>query len=367
MPSLRGLYDQKVASGALKPDADQAQALIALERLEAELAQPSGGLFRKAETPRGVYLWGPVGRGKSMLMDLFFASSPEKKKRRVHFGAFMAEIHRLIDAWRRGDHAERKARFGTAKGDDPIVPTAELIARDIRLLCFDEFQVSDIADAMILGRLFEAMFAKGMVVVTTSNRAPDDLYKDGLNRQLFLPFIALLKEKLEVVRVGGPTDFRLHRLRGARVWFSPIDAETETGFDHLWADVTDGAEETGETLEVLGRHVHLPHTVGGALRASFVSLCDQAMGSNDYLAIAARFHTVFLEDVPRLTPDRRSAARRLVLLIDALYEAAAKLVVLAEAEPDALYVEGEGTFEFERTASRLYEMRSAEYLEKIRD
>jgi cell division protein ZapE len=367
MPSIRQLYDEKIASGALKADAAQGEALGCLERLEQDLARPSGGLFHKAETPRGVYLWGPVGRGKSMMMDLFYAASPEKKKRRVHFATFMAEIHRLIDAWRKGDHAERKARFGTNKGDDPIVPAADLIARDVRLLCFDEFQVTDIADAMILGRLFEAMFAKGMVVVTTSNRAPDDLYKDGLNRQLFLPFIDLLKEKLEVVRVGGPTDFRLDRLRGARVWFSPINTETETGFDTLWKDVTDGAEEMGETLEVLGRHVHLPHTVGGALRATFASLCDQALGSNDYIAIAARFHTVFLEDVPRLTPERRSAARRFVLLIDALYEAAAKLVILAEAEPNELYVEGEGVFEFERTASRLYEMRSADYLEKIRD
>jgi cell division protein ZapE len=367
MLALRALYDQKIASGALKPDAAQAQGLVALERLEDELAQPSGGLFRKAETPRGVYLWGPVGRGKSMLMDLFFAASPEKKKRRIHFATFMAETHRLIDAWRKGDPAARKAKFGTAKGDDPIVPTAEVIARDLRLLCFDEFQVSDIADAMILGRLFEALFARGVVVVTTSNRAPDDLYKDGLNRQLFLPFIDALKARLEVVRVGGPIDFRLDRLKGARVWFSPIRAETEAGFDALWRDLTDGAPEMGETLEVLGRHVHLPHTVGGALRASFASLCDQALGSNDYLAVAARFHTVFLEDVPILTPERRSAARRFVLLIDALYEASAKLVILADAEPNELYVEGEGTFEFERTASRLNEMRSADYLERVRD
>jgi cell division protein ZapE len=367
MTGLRQLYDRKIASGDIRPDAAQDAALRSLERLEADLKAPTGGFFRKAETPRGVYLWGPVGRGKSMVMDLFFASSPEKKKRRVHFATFMGEVHRLIDAWRKGDQAARKAKFGTAKGDDPIAPTAELIARDVRLLCFDEFQVTDIADAMILGRLFDALFEQGVVVVTTSNRAPDDLYKDGLNRQLFLPFIEHLKQKLDVIRVAGPNDFRLDRLRGARVWFSPINKDSEAGIDALWLDLTDGAAETGETLEVLGRKIHLPRTVGGLLRTSFASLCDQALGANDYLAVAARFHTVFLEDVPILTPDKRSAARRFVHLIDALYEASAKLVMLAAAEPDALYPEGDGAFEFERTASRLHEMRSADYLERVRD
>jgi len=367
MTGLRHLHDRKIKAGEIRPDAAQDAALTVLQRLETDLKAPSGGFFRKAETPRGVYLWGPVGRGKSMVMDLFYATAPEKKKRRVHFATFMGEVHRLIDAWRKGDVAARKAKFGTAKGDDPIAPVAELTARNVRLLCFDEFQVTDIADAMILGRLFEALFARGVVVVTTSNRAPDDLYRDGLNRQLFLPFIDLLKQKLDVVRVAGPNDFRLDRLRGQRVWFSPINRETEAGFDALWRDLTDNGAETGETLEVLGRKVHLPRTVGGSLRASFASLCDQALGANDYIAVAARFHTVFLEAVPELTPDRRSAARRFVHLIDALYEASAKLVILAAAEPDALYPDGEGAFEFERTASRLHEMRSADYLERVRD
>ena len=244
---------------------------------------------------------------------------------------------------------------------------ADKIAAETRLLCFDEFHVTDIADAMILGRLFEALFAKAVTVVATSNRKPDDLYRDGINRQLFVPFIELLKTRLEIVAVSGPTDFRLERLRGAQVYFAPITPEAEAAFNALWLSLLDGAEETGATVDVLGRKLRLPHAAGGHLRSTFISLCGQALGPQDYLAIGARFHTVFLEDVPVLTPERRNEAARFVTLIDALYEAKSKLVVLAEAEPAGLYPAGDGVFEFERTVSRLQEMRSESWLEAVQD
>ena len=369
MPSvLAAAYDARLARGDLRPDPAQTAALAALLRLEADLeeSRPNGftALFKKPESRRGVYLWGPVGRGKSMLMDLFFEAALVEKKRRTHFHVFMGEVHRLIDAWRKGDPAARKARFGQAKGDDPISPVADVVAAEARLLCFDEFQVTDIADAMILGRLFEALTARGVTWVATSNRAPDALYKDGINRQLFLPFIALIKKGMEVVAVTGAHDYRLDRLRAAGTWFSPNDPDNERSFLALWRDMLGGEEEVGETLEVLGRKVHLPHASGGLVRASFASLCSVALGPNDYVAIAERFHTVFLQDVPKLTPDRREEARRFVILIDALYEARARLIVLAQAEPMALYPTGDGAFEFERTASRLQEMRSADWLQE---
>ena len=366
MPSaVQQTYDARVAAGEIRPDPAQAAGLAALMGLEAALAeQPNGlaALFRKPETARGVYLWGPVGRGKSLLMDLFYEAVPTPKKRRTHFHVFMGEIHRLIGAWRTGDAAARRAQFGQAKGDDPIAPVADLVAEQARLLCFDELQVTDIADAMLLGRLFEALFARGVTLVATSNRVPDDLYKDGINRQLFVPFIALIKDRLEVVAVAGPHDYRLDRLRAAGTWFSPNDPDHERRFEALWRDMLAGEEESGATLEVLGRKVHLPHASGGLLRASFASLCGVALGPNDYVALADHFHTVFLEDVPQLGASQREAARRFVILIDALYEARARVIVLAETEPAALYRQGDGAFEFERTASRLEEMRSADWL-----
>ena len=362
--TFRAAYDERLRDGVMLPDPGQARAVDALERLEVDLADARpAGLFRKAEPVRGVYLWGPVGRGKSALMDLFFETAEVPKKRRVHFHVFMAQVQGLVNAWRSGDAAARQARFGTSRGDDPVAPTAEVIARDARLLSFDEFQVTDIADAMILGRLFEQLFARGVTVTATSNRHPDELYKDGLNRQLFLPFIEMLKARMQVVEVSGPHDYRLDRLRAAGTWFSPIDPDNEARFDELWRTMLGGGPEIGVTIEVLGRTQHWPRAAGGLLRAHFASLCVHALGPSDYLAIAGRFHTVFVEQLPRLTPDKRDQARRLATLVDTLYEAHARLVVLAAAEPAAIYPLGDQAFEFERTASRLEEMRSEAWLD----
>jgi len=366
---LQTTFNVRLAQGLIRPDPAQAAGLAALVRLEADLADPGSLLarFRKPESRRGVYLWGPVGRGKSMLMDLFFETVPIRSKRRTHFHVFMGEIHRRIGAWRKGDTAARKAQFGQHKGDDPIPPVADLVASEAQLICFDEFQVTDIADAMILGRLFDALFARGVTLVATSNREPDALYRDGINRQLFLPFIETLKSRVEVVKVAGVHDYRLDRLRATGTWFSPNDPDNQRTFAALWMDMLGGEDEVGETLEVLGRKIYLPHAAGGLLRASFSSLCSVALGPNDYVALAGRFHTVFLEDLPKLTANRREEARRLVTLIDELYEARTKLIVLAEADPTKLYPEGDGAFEFERTASRLQEMRSADWLAEERD
>lgn len=359
---IRNAYDIRVEEGVLTPDPAQAEVLVALERLETDLARR--GLFGRPPEVKGIYLWGPPGRGKSMLMDLFYSATPEPRKRRAHFHAFMARVHDLVRQWREGDSKSRKAVFGTHKGDDPIPPIAKLIASEARLLCFDELQVTDIADAMILGRLFEALFEDKVVLAITSNRAPEDLYKNGINRQLFTPFIDIIRDRCAVVQTAGARDWRLDRLSSAEIWHTPDD---RAGFEELWRELKGGEPEEPAHLAVLGRDVVIERTVGSMARASFADLCGRPLGPQDYLAVAERFHTLFLEDVPILSSANHHEARRLVTLVDALYEAKTKLIVLAAARPEALYTEGVGAFEFERTVSRFNEMQSKDWLAHVRE
>jgi cell division protein ZapE len=363
---IRSEYKSLIKSGELTPDAAQKAAIQELFKLERRIRMSRSFwrmLFGLRPRVYGMYLWGPPGRGKSMMMDLFFKHVRIEAKRRIHFHAFMAEVHHLIKLWREGDAKTRKINFGTHKGDDPIAPAAKVIARDAQLLCFDELQVTDIADAMILGRLFEALFARKVVLVATSNRPPDDLYKNGLNRDLFAPFIEMIKQRCEVVEVDGPKDFRLDRLRGHQTYFFPTtDPQARDDFDALWTEMTRGMGEREAVLTVNDRKLHLARTAGPILRASFNDLCVANNGPADYLALAERFTTVFIVDVPVLSPDKRNEARRFVSLIDALYEAKTRTVILADAEPEQLYPKGDGAFEFERTVSRLEEMRSEDYL-----
>ncbi|CAN5388288.1 cell division protein ZapE [soil metagenome] len=358
---IRSAYDIRIEEGVLAPDPAQAPLIVAMERLETDLTKK--GLFGGQPEVRGLYIWGPPGRGKSMLMDLFVSASPEPRKTRAHFHAFMARAHDLIRQWREGDRKQRKAVFGTHKGDDPIEPVAELIASEARLLCFDELQVTDIADAMILGRLFEALFERKVVLAVTSNRAPGELYKNGLNRQLFLPFIGELVKRCEVIEIVGARDWRLDRLMGSPVWFAE-DAAGHHAFEALWIDLRGGEPEEPAHLAVLGRDVAVTRTAGSLARATFAELCATPLGPQDYLAIAARFHTLFIEGVPTMSPDNRQEAKRFVTLIDSLYEAGTRLVALAAAAPEALYPTGDGAFEFERTVSRLREMSSQSWIEK---
>ncbi len=354
---LQAIYDTRVAEGLLRPDPAQRAALLRLEELRARLEtlpKPKTGLFarfRKPELPegkQGLYLWGGVGRGKSMLMDLFFQHAPTLEKRRVHFHAFMQEVQAAL-------HEARKTGV-----DDAIKPVAEGIAKNLKLLCFDEMQITDIADAMIVGRLFEKLFAAGVVIVTTSNRHPKDLYKDGLNRQLFLPFIALLEDRLEVDQLEAMTDYRQDRLAGAQVYFSPLGAAATAQIDEIWRDLTGGREEE-LCLEVKGREVHLPRYWAGMARASFWDLCGRPLGPADYLALVGAVKLLVLEGIPRLDASKFNEAKRFVTLIDALYEGHVRLICSAEDVPERLYLEGTGSFEFERTASRLREMQGADW------
>jgi cell division protein ZapE len=354
---VRAAYDRLIAGGELRPDPEQAAAAARLDALAAELEHPkTTGLFRKRIVPaRGVYLWGDVGRGKSMLMDLFYGELAIERKRRVHFGEFMIEVHGRIAV-------ERRKQQG-----DPIVPVADDLAAETRLLAFDEMMVTNSPDAMILSRLFTAMIAAGVTVVTTSNRPPRDLYKTGLNREHFLPFIALIEERMDVLALNGPVDYRRDRLGQQDTWLVPNGARATAELSAAFFRLTDFAVENrakvpSEQLSVQGRTLHVPKALKGVAVFSFKRLCGEARGTADYLAIARRYHTVILVGIPVLGPENRNEAARFVSLIDALYEYKVKLLAAADAEPDALYPTGDGRFEFQRTVSRLEEMRSDEYL-----
>jgi cell division protein ZapE len=359
-------YRALVEAGLLADDPRQEAVAAHLQQLENDLAcaRPTLPFLSRRTTPKGVYLWGPVGRGKSLLMDIFFNNSRVLPKRRAHFHEFMAETHARIAEFRALDEKARKRRPGVnlKAPDDPMPPVAAALAREARLLCFDEFQVTDIADAMILGRLFDALFDEGVTIVATSNRRPDDLYKDGLNRQLFLPFIAELKARLAVVELAAACDYRLARLSGAPVYYSPLGDDADRAMDAAWEGIICGAQEREDTLEVGGRELVVPRAARDAARFSFEDLCVKPLGASDYLAIARHYGTVFVDRIPVMNVAMRNEAKRFATLIDALYEARAKLVCSAASEPQTLYVAGDGAFEFERTASRLMEMRSQSYL-----
>ena len=362
MSALLQRYGALVAAGELRADPEQAAAAQRLANLAATLeATPKRGstlwraLGRKPEPPRGLYLWGGVGRGKSMLMDLFFGCLNIRRKRRVYFAEFMLEVHQRLAT-------ERAKELG-----DPIPPLAKAIAEEARLLAFDEMMVTNSPDAMILSRLFTQLLAEGVTVVTTSNRAPSELYLNGLNREHFLPFIALIEAKLDVLALNGPTDYRRDRLGAVDTWLVPNGPEATRMLSGDFFRLTDYPPEDranvpAEDLIVQGRTLHVPKSLKGVAVFSFKKLCGEARGAADYLAVARRFHTVILVGVPKLGPDMRNEAARFVALIDALYEHKVKLLAAADAEPAQLYEAGDGRFEFERTISRLEEMRSEDYL-----
>lgn len=373
--ALGARYDGLVNSGEITEDPVQREAVYQLDLLNTRLAETRlaskksslGWLFAKKKNElwasvQGLYMWGGVGRGKTMLMDLFYEVTVIRRKRRVHFHEFMLDVHERI-------HAHRQAyKRGEVKGDDPIPPVAARLAEETRLLLFDEFSVTDIADAMILGRLFTRLFDLGVIVVATSNVEPRLLYKDGLNRQLFTPFIDLLQSKTAVLHLDSPTDYRLEKLGGAPVYVTPLGAKGEAQMDVLWARLTHGVTPHADELENKGRTITVPCTAAGIARFSFDDLCRQPLGASDYLRLSHAFGTIFIDGVPVMSKATRNEAKRFITLIDTLYDNGVKLVVSAAADPQDLYAAEGGTeaFEFDRTASRLIEMRSEAYLSGMR-
>jgi cell division protein ZapE len=369
--SIKARYAAGVAEGKVERDAAQLALVDALAQLEARivehrLARKSsslGWLFgagrSSQEAPiKGIYIYGDVGRGKTMLMDFFFDASPVVRKRRAHFHEFMIDVHERVHAFR------QKMKLGEHAGEDAIRLAALELAQEAWLLCFDEFHVTDIADAMILGRLFAELFERGVVMVATSNVSPDELYKDGLNRALFVPFIAMIEDHMKVVRLAARTDFRLEKLAGMPVWHIPADAAADVALDGAWRRLAGGHNGGAQELALKGRTVHVPRAAMGVARFTFHDLCEQPLAAADYLRIAREYHTVIVDRIPVMSFDTRNAAKRFIILIDTLYDMNVKLIASAAAEPEALYTADEGfeAQEFKRTASRLVEMRSQAYL-----
>ncbi|MFO1117663.1 MAG: cell division protein ZapE [Beijerinckiaceae bacterium] len=367
--TIEARYSARVREGQIERDPAQEAAVRRLDKLCSDLAEHRlarkssalGWLFgarKPAGDPRGLYIWGPVGRGKTMLMDLFFDAVVVQRKRRAHFHSFMADVHARVHEWR------QKKKAGEVKGDDPIAPVADDLARDAWLLCFDEFAVTDIADAMILGRLFQALFARGVVVVTTSNVEPGDLYRDGLNRALFLPFIAMIRDRMEVYRLESRTDFRLEKLSASSIWFTPLGPQSTAHLQKVFQALTGVERGAPTSVRVFGRDVEIPEAAHNVARCSYDDLCGRPLGASDFVEIARVFHTIVLDGIPVLDPAKRNEVKRFIVLIDALYDHRVKLVAAAAAAPQQLYAGGDGHegFEFDRTVSRLIEMQSQEYL-----